>query len=353
MKYYSYRAEDFASDDDFKKWVCEPDRESEDYWREFLKEYPEKYYEIEEARRLILGLVSLPLEADVPESVSRVWQRLDTEIETKIWRILLRKLSVAAVLLLCLLIGWLGYRYVGVDKHFRESDSNNLRSELWEETVNNTQDKEEVILSDGTVVGLKKSSRLIYERDFNDSVRMVYLTGEAFFEVKKDHSRPFLVVANGLVTKVLGTSFYVVAREGEPKVTVSVHSGRVSVYSKKGLQKTDSEMEGVVLTQNEKVEFDVQTEILRKSLVENPQAVGAIMPHSFAFDGAPATYIFETLSSAYGIEVIYSEEHFERCRLTVDLSTEDLYQKLEVLCKVLDASYKLIDAQVIIYGNGC
>ena len=47
------------------------------------------------------------------------------------------------------------------------------------------------------------------------------------------------------------------------------------------------------------------------------------------------------------------EEVLKNCLLTINLTDENLFEKLEVICKVLDADYKLIDGQVIIYGKGC
>jgi hypothetical protein len=71
------------------------------------------------------------------------------------------------------------------------------------------------------------------------------------------------------------------------------------------------------------------------------------------FDAAPAHQVFESLEKAYGIEVLFDEELLKNCSLTLNLSEENLYQKLEVICKVLGARYKVIDGQVIIYSNGC
>lgn len=63
--------------------------------------------------------------------------------------------------------------------------------------------------------------------------------------------------------------------------------------------------------------------------------------------------MFEAIGSLYGIEVIYDEQMFKNCTLTVDLADETLYEKLEVICRVLEADYKLIDARVVITGKGC
>ncbi len=73
----------------------------------------------------------------------------------------------------------------------------------------------------------------------------------------------------------------------------------------------------------------------------------------FAFEAASAHQVFESLEKAYGIEVVFDEELLRHCSLTVNLTEEDLYQKLNVICKVLGSEYKIIDGQVIIYSKGC
>ena len=353
MNYYQYKAEDFAADDDFKSWVCKPDRGSEAFWNDFLKEFPEKYYDVEEGRRLVLGLSNLPPNPAIDEGVHSVWERLEKSIQRKPWGAGHWYLSAAALLLLGIALGW--GMFLSAQNQFSERSviAENEIEAAWEEAINNTSTRMQIELADGSKVVLEKDSRIRYQQHFNDSLRLLHLAGEAFFEVEKDASRPFMVIANGLVTRVLGTSFSIHAREEDRNVTVEVKTGRVSVYSERTNQQTDPESNGVVLTPNQKVVFERGSETLRKTLVEKPEAVKLVPPALFAFEAAPARKIFETLASVYGIEVIFNEEVFEDCRLTVDLTQEDLYQKLEVNCKVLDAKYKLIDAQVIIDGTGC
>lgn len=66
-----------------------------------------------------------------------------------------------------------------------------------------------VTLADGTVVWLNSHSTLTYPSAFKEKERRVILTGEAYFKVAKDAVHPFIVQANGVETKVLGTEFNV------------------------------------------------------------------------------------------------------------------------------------------------
>ncbi len=356
MSYYHYKAEDFAADDDFKKWVCKPDSQSDEFWKEFLAENPEKYYAVMEGRRLVAGLQRLPRPADVKKQAEAVWDRIESTVHRSERPPLMRLLTlrVAAGVLFVLGLGW-WWRSGTFQESNEVSHSFEEKglSRDWEEVVNSTSASIELRLSDGSLVVLEKNSQLRYENEFNDSLRILYLKGAAFFEVKKDAGRPFMVHANGLVTKVLGTSFSIQARESDPNVTVSVKTGRVSVYSENVMSENDPESGGIVLTPNQKAIFARSKETLSKTLVEKPQMIRSIKPVSFTFESAPAKEVFEALARNYGVEVLYDEEIIKDCSLTVNLTDEDLFQKLEVICKVLELRYKLIDAQVIIYGSGC
>lgn len=84
-----------------------------------------------------------------------------------------------------------------------------------------------VVLSDGTVVYLNSESELKYPVQFEGDVRMVSLTGEAYFEVKKDARHPFVVNMSASSVVVLGTSFNVRAYKDEKKVTATLVEGKV------------------------------------------------------------------------------------------------------------------------------
>lgn len=83
-------------------------------------------------------------------------------------------------------------------------------------------------LADGTKVWLNAESRLEFPDRFNGDTREVRLQGEAYFEVKKDAKRPFIVHSDYLTTRVLGTSFNVRVYS-QRDAAVTLVSGRVKV----------------------------------------------------------------------------------------------------------------------------
>ena len=87
-------------------------------------------------------------------------------------------------------------------------------------------------LSDGSLVYLNTETSVKYPVVFAENERMVELDGEAYFEVAKDASRPFIVRMNGVDVKVTGTSFNARAYRNEGKVVTTLIEGRVEVNGK-------------------------------------------------------------------------------------------------------------------------
>lgn len=87
-------------------------------------------------------------------------------------------------------------------------------------------------LSDGSLVYLNAETSVKYPVVFAENERMVELDGEAYFEVAKDASRPFIVRMNGVDVKVTGTSFNARAYRNEGKVVTTLIEGRVEVNGK-------------------------------------------------------------------------------------------------------------------------
>ena len=105
-----------------------------------------------------------------------------------------------------------------------------------------------LILDDGTRVWINSESELRYPVAFRDSVRKVYLKGEAYFEVKRDERYPFVVETSGLCTRVLGTEFNVQSYERR-EVTITLVEGCVAIHE------TDSNA-GVILNPGENALYD-------------------------------------------------------------------------------------------------
>jgi len=85
----------------------------------------------------------------------------------------------------------------------------------------------EVELADGTHVWLNSATSLKYPASFKGSERKVELSGEAYFEVAKNPSKPFLVAVNGVTVRVLGTHFNIMGYNDDRVVKTTLLEGSV------------------------------------------------------------------------------------------------------------------------------
>jgi transmembrane sensor len=118
----------------------------------------------------------------------------------------------------------------------------------------------QVVLSDGTQVWLNSTSKIRFPFKFPGNQREVFIEGEAYFTVKQDATRPFIVHAGQADIQVLGTSFNVNAYRATQVIT-SLVQGKVAVQSGTGKLLLDPGKEVVVATGEPLVmrDFDQQT----------------------------------------------------------------------------------------------
>ncbi len=205
----------------------------------------------------------LPSQAFSSEEIERSWQKVRSETIVKtndtttdvspVRHItlfpLLRK--IAAVLIVGLAIGY------GVNTYF------NTQKQPEHFVQTNEMGKREVLLADGTKIWLNKLSSLGYNNDFNTAERVVYLKGEAYFEVAKDPTRPFIIHSGDMAVQVLGTSFNVDSRTTEGKQLVTVTSGKVAVYDQ------NDAVNRVELIKGEVAEFEKKGKKITKTDNQN------------------------------------------------------------------------------------
>jgi transmembrane sensor len=87
----------------------------------------------------------------------------------------------------------------------------------------------QIILPDGSKVWLNSSSSIKYPAAFAENERKVQVTGEVYFEVKKDKSKPFRVTFGDTELEVLGTSFNVMAYKDDSTSKTTLVEGSVSL----------------------------------------------------------------------------------------------------------------------------
>lgn len=349
--YANFEIEDFAFDETFQQWVLKTDPVHEAFWDSYLAGHPAQTDKILAARSLVQELHTGG--PDVHDLLAReIWEQVEHRTRPAtlaLWRRITAWHVAASLLLAAACLG----TWLWKSEQAREAATADIGAShtgMMREEVNSSDSTRHIRLADGSVVTLGKDSRLVFPAAFDGKERVVQLVGEAFFEVKRDTERPFLIYANETVTKVLGTSFRIEAYVSAPNVIVSVVTGKVSVFGKKDYEENpkNPHMTGLVLTANQQAEFSRQELHFNKTLVEKPVIVESAPVSSFEFDNTPLPEVFKVLQDAYGVEIIYDADLVKGRSLQVSLEDETLYEKLDVICKTMGMSYQIVDARILI-----
>lgn len=131
------------------------------------------------------------------------------------------------------------YKLIFSPNSISESSSHNV---TMIKRANPAGKKSILTLSDGSKIFLNSGSEISYTSGFNDSLRLVRLVGEAYFEVQKEN-RPFVVETGNTKITVLGTSFNVNQKQNGT-LKVALVSGKVHINDQEGnhMQLKPSEM---------------------------------------------------------------------------------------------------------------
>ncbi len=362
MNYSQFSVEAFVLDDYFQKWAEGSLPPEDEFWESWLRDHPGKEPLVSQAKFVLnaLRMKEIPLDDEyIAERIERIIALTDPPAPPA-GRVLYRTLwfKVAASVAIVCALGWYALRESTLATKF----SAETPAVQMVEKENTTEVPLTIDLLDGSTVVLQPESNLQYPEKFSAEERRVYLHGEALFEVAKDSRRPFLVYADELVTKVLGTRFSVRSYAQDQEASVEVFTGKVSVFSTENNRRAPDpktrQRKGFILTPNQMAVFSRDSERFEKTLVENPRLLAPIeestqRENPFNFHSTPVQEVFAVLQDYYGVKILYDAELLEECTVTAPLGDEGLYDKLNLICKVIRAEYEIVDAQIIISSRGC
>lgn len=206
--------------------------------------------------------------------------------------------------------------------------------------------KEFVKLPDGSTVLLNEHSELRYRSTFGHQTREVYLKGEAFFDIARDSSKPFLVKTGDIETRVLGTAFNVEAWPDDTKIKVTVERGKVSVGDENHVFEE--------LLPNEQLAVNTETDEFVKTKMD-AEDVTEWKQSFFVLDKIAMEKAAEKISKRYGVEVTIENEGLKKCLVNGSfLDNESVEHIISVICLAMNADYVIEGEKIDIKGGiGC
>ena len=323
--------EKWQSDPSFINWVYGRNKEDLDQWDKYFEAKPQHIEIAEVAKFSILNInpKSISEENGGQKALSNLLEKIDLnkKFDLPKRRILryFKMWQVAASLLIILTAGIWSYT---------------LFDQVISQIVLQTEEESKnFVLSDGTKVILNGNSTLKY---FENEERKVTLTGEAYFEVKKQPTTnsSFQVLTNDLVVTVLGTEFNVNSNDEQTRVYLDEGKVKLSLGEMSG---DEIEMKPGELVSYSKKQDKVLENRKALSLEETAWKEEILM-----FDEASLSKVIKTISLIYKVD-IESNFPIEKNQLfTGGLPADDLDITLQTLKEIFQFDIKKVNEKYII-----
>lgn len=368
-KYNNFKASDFIEDREFRAWVYGSKQKSTVDWESICADNTSLRREIEIARLFLRNIedqqpaISDEYIQNFGEAILKKHSNKDQvsirQFPQPWYNMSGRVFYLAATIALALGLSWVYF------VHSQKRASVSIGDVSWNKSeeklinkYNQSQKPELVLLKDGSKIILQPKSSIIYPETFDGKERNVQLKGEAFFDISKNLQKPFLVHFSNLTVKVLGTSFNIRSYDNEKGIKVTVKTGKVSVFPDQPGVTTDNRSSihptAIMLTANQEVLYKKDLGYFERGIAFNTQIIDqTISEQDFVFSETPLKIILSRLEKAYGIPIIFDEEQIHGCSLTASLADEPLLEKLNMICKTIDASYETVDGQIVMNIKSC
>ena len=180
-------------------------------------------------------------------------------------------------------------------------------------------------LPDSSRVTLTGDSRLTYNSEYGKANRELFLQGKAFFKVKRDTGKPFVVQTSLIQVEVLGTSFQVISRKFLAEV--SVREGCVKVATRDKKQEKILETGMSVKYEKGDDELVIFTEFDEDQFVREAGI--------FKFDNALLSEVIKVLNEHYGCHIVLPDD-YASLRISVVFKGVSLKEAIEVINRTLD-----------------
>jgi transmembrane sensor len=200
-------------------------------------------------------------------------------------------------------------------------------------TIASGNDQKNILVSlpDGSRIFLNRNSELSYHANFGGRGRNVSLTGEAFFEIAPDDSKPFIINAGDANVKVVGTSFNVITRNSEAAVEVFVKTGKVLLSNNTGSQSLALEP-GYIGTVGEKASG--------RKINDNPNYL-SWNTGLLVYNGQKLNIVFSDLKRVYNMDIEVADPAILENTWTSPIDNQPQETIIRLICASFNLSYTM------------
>jgi transmembrane sensor len=187
---------------------------------------------------------------------------------------------------------------------YNNADNNKAGDKVMYNTIRTAKGQQfsSLVLSDGSKIWLNAASSITFPTAFSGKQRLVEITGEAYFEIAKNPSMPFIASVKGMKVEVLGTHFNINAYDDEAAIKTTLLEGAVKVTAngKSGFLKPGQQAQ-LASSGDIKVKSDA-----------NVEEVVAWKNGVFIFQNEDMTSIMRQVARWYDVDVVFKDQITER-----------------------------------------
>jgi transmembrane sensor len=199
-------------------------------------------------------------------------------------------------------------------------------------------------LPDGSTAFLNKKSELTYTYDTRGKTRKVELKGEAYFVVKHEEEKPFVIEADEILVRDIGTEFNLKAYPDKDTIEIIVTHGEVQFYTR-----LDS---GLNLQAGQKAIYSKRNKQFYRIDKPDTNAL-AYKTKVFSFNNTDLRSVVNLLNEVYDSKIKLANEKLYGCRLTANFKEDNASIIAEVIAETMGLTLTRKENEIILDGKGC
>lgn len=330
MEYGNYEIEDLLTDERFVNYCFRSNGDDTAHWERILRDYPQLAGRASEAKQLVLLMAVKVDDATKQVELRRLKGALGSGAAKTNRRPGVRRLpqkakrwlAAAATVLVFGCAYLLFNRGSVVDRAILHALEQGQPDTI---AVTGVGERRRINLPDGSLIVLNGSSQLRVAGGFNETHRVIWLEGDAFFEVAGQAQRPFVVRTAGMVTTALGTSFRVNDAESLDKPYVMLATGKVKVDAIRSGKAADA----ILLSPGQMAVLDSEEQIQQREF--DKTTLTAWLERTLVFQGAGFTEIEAKLLDIYGVSIVADAQLAKTIAFTGQFTNRPLTEVLDAI----------------------
>lgn len=220
--------------------------------------------------------------------------------------------------------------------------ANTSQKDVWMEVPVGSTSR--IVLPDGSIAHINENSHLTYSHLFGIKNREIKMSGECYFEVKKNEKQPFIVCSDAMKIQVLGTKFNVRDYPNNNHSSVDLLEGKVTASNIK------DETNSYELHPNQRITLNKHTGEIQIEYLHNTKEL-LWTSEELALNGKSLTDITYILSQRYHVNIVISNDSMRKLRFggSLSLNNQHINDVLDVLKSTGKIRYRTKNNTIVIF----